>query len=105
MTSQSASHRWMRTERRHVQTHLMDARNQHAQIVQDHLAQNLIDVSGVRLGFRGVTELRLDHGERRLDVALLEVAGEERVPLVAEQMYIRVHAEAEDIPTDVEYGL
>lgn len=43
----SIRQRWLSGEARHVQPDLVDARDQHPQVVGDHLAQDLVEPDGV----------------------------------------------------------
>lgn len=77
------------SEARHPPSGFVDARDQHAEIVRDDLAQDLVDLADLGLRPERVTELRLDHAERRLDIRPLVVAGREHLASEGEQV---VHA-------------
>src|ERR1700722_1734457 len=62
---------WPRGEVRHLQSQLVDAGDEHADIVCDHLAHNLVHLSDLRLGAERISELPLDHAERAFDVRAL----------------------------------
>ena len=61
--SPSPCHRFL-TKRRHVQPDLVNAGDQHAQVVADDLAKHLVYLSGIGLAPQAVTELGLDEKPR-----------------------------------------
>src|ERR1700683_1493399 len=68
------------------QPDFVDASNQHAEVVCDDLAQNLVHLTDFGLGANRVPKLALDHGEHGLDVRPLVVVGQEGVSLVGEKV-------------------
>jgi hypothetical protein len=52
-----------------------------ANVVADDLAQHFIDHGDIGLASNGTTELRLDHRERRLDVAPLVIVLQEFITI------------------------
>ena len=62
------AHQGSLAEARHLQPDLVNARDQHRQVVSDDLAQHFVHLTNVRLGTERVTKLPLDHAEGGLDV-------------------------------------
>ena len=78
-------------EQWNAQIQFVNARDQHAQIVGDHLGQNFVHLTLGGLAPHRISEFRFDHMECGLHVAPLVIAGQERVPLVGEEVAIRSH--------------
>ena len=49
---------------RHVQPDLVNARDEHTQVVCDHFAQHFVELADLGLAAERVSELGLDYGER-----------------------------------------
>lgn len=77
-----AAHQRCRCERRAFEPDFVDAGDQHAQVVRDHLEQNLVELSGIGLATQAISELRLDHVEGRFHVRPL--SWRSRSPCVSE---------------------
>lgn len=57
---------------RRLDPELVDGLDENAEVVRDDLAQYLVDLRGFGLRAKGAAELRLDYGEGKLDVRLLD---------------------------------
>src|ERR1700733_1294778 len=69
-----------------VDSKLEDRANDAAQVVAEHLAQNLVDLRGRRLSANARAELGLNHVERRFYIRPLMVVLEEFFAVVGEKV-------------------